>query len=124
MKGLEQAVELAAYVLDEPRRGKLGEQIRLEGRGVVPEGDAAHPGLAGRDDESAEGCGNGDVGDTDPGATAGVRRRRHAELLMRAFVNAARRAISGFVECGTHVPPPFQFLFESRNAARGGVLLG
>ena len=37
------------------------------------------------------------------------------------FVDATRGAVSGFVECGTHVLPPFQFLFEARYPARFGV---
>src|SRR5205807_3525014 len=42
--------------------------------------------------------------------------RRSSDL-----VHTARGAVPGFVECGTHVLPPFQFLFEARYPVRLGV---
>src|SRR5258708_4794393 len=47
-----------------------------------------------------------------------------AELRVGALVHAARGAVAGFIDCGTHVGPPFEFMFESRDAARVSVLLG
>src|SRR5467141_3026358 len=45
------------------------------------------------------------VGNLHATPAAAVRGRRHAELCVRLLVEAARRAISRFIECGCHVSP-------------------
>src|SRR6266550_8390406 len=119
--GADPRGELAAPVTDDSRGGELGDQLGLEHCGVVAEGDAADAALGCRNEQAPQGCWYGDVGDADTRTAAGVRRGRHAELLVRMFVDTARRAIPSFIECGTHVLPPFQFLFEARGAVRLGV---
>src|SRR6267143_1587727 len=55
-------------------------------------------------------------------AAAGVGGGSHAELRVGALVHAARGAVAGFIDSGTHVGPPFEFVFEARHPARVAVL--
>ena len=118
---VDEALQLSAFLLAHPRGIELGAEVGCELGGAVAERHTADPPIGRGHQQAAQGRRHGDKDDVHPGAAAGVRRGRHAELLVRMLVDSARGAVSGFIECGTHVLPPFQFLLEARAAVRLGV---
>ena len=117
-------MDLAALVFDDPRLRELGQQVLLQNAGVIGERDAADTALRCGDQESPERGRDRDVRDAHALAAARVCRGRHTELRVGTLIDAARGAISSFVECGAHLFPPFQLAFESIDPARFGIRPG
>jgi hypothetical protein len=94
------------------RGGELGGELGLERPSVVAQADAADAAWGCGDEQSAERGRHNHVGDLRAGASARVAAGRHAKVIMGALIHTARGAVAGLVDSGTHVRPPFQFLFE------------
>ena len=101
---------------------EFGAQAALEPHRVVAQGDVAHPTLGGRHQQPPQRGRHDRVRNSHPGGAARVGRGCHPQLGVRALVDAAAGAVSGFIDRRAHVSPSFQFGLEAAHLQRHLVL--